>query len=271
MRSASRPRPARSWTAWRARTHALTVPPVDHHLRAAAGPEPGRDRRRRTPPSAPATLGRVDAPVVGFDLDMTLLDTRAGIAATFRALTAQTGVWVDADLAVSRLGPPLQTELAHWFPPDQVAAAVCRFRELYPTCAIAEAVPLPGAHAAVRAVVDLPGEVIVVTAKLGRLAQAHLAHAGIAVSGVIGDRFAGGKVAALTESGAGVYVGDHVADVRAARAAGAVAVGVTTGAHTAAELRAAGADVVLADLRAFPDWLAQRDDRWLRRSRFGIA
>ena len=51
---------------------------------------------------------------VGFDLDMTLIDSRPGIRAAYRALTAKTGVWVDADLAVTRLGPPLRTELAEW-------------------------------------------------------------------------------------------------------------------------------------------------------------
>ncbi|CAJ65362.1 MULTISPECIES: hypothetical protein [Frankia] len=53
------------------------------------------------------------APVVGFDLDLTLLDARAGIRATVAALSGETGVSVDAELAVSRLGPPLESELAH--------------------------------------------------------------------------------------------------------------------------------------------------------------
>lgn len=48
---------------------------------------------------------------------MTLIDSRPGIRAAYRALTARTGVFVDADLAVSRLGPPLRTELSQWFPP----------------------------------------------------------------------------------------------------------------------------------------------------------
>lgn len=195
--------------------------------------------------------------MVGFDLDMTLLDTRSGIAATYRALTERTGVWVDADLAVSRLGPPLQEEIAQWFPPERVAEAVRLFRELYPTCAITEAVPLPGAYEAVQAVTERGGTVIVVTSKLGRLAQLHLDHAGFVPDQLYGDRFGAGKASALTEAGAKIYVGDHVADVRAARAAGAVAVGVTTGSHTAAELRAVGADAVLPDLRAFPEWLAR--------------
>lgn len=207
--------------------------------------------------SPAATLRRVDAAVVGFDLDMTLLDTRAGIAATYRELTARTGVWVDAELAVSRLGPPLREEIAQWFPPERVAAAVRLFRELYPSYAIRPAVPLPGAREAVRAVADAGGSVIVVTSKLGRLAELHLRHVGITVDRLFGDRFGPGKAAALAEAGAKVYVGDHVADVRAARAAGALAVGVATGSHSPADLRAAGAHAVLPDLRAFPGWLAE--------------
>ena len=62
-------------------------------------------------------------PAVGFDLDMTLVDTRPGIAATYRALSAQTGVYVDAEAAVSRLGPPLRHELRRWFPPEQLESA----------------------------------------------------------------------------------------------------------------------------------------------------
>jgi phosphoglycolate phosphatase len=69
-------------------------------------------------------------PSVGFDLDMTLVDSRPGIAATYHALTAQTGVYVDADAAVSRLGPPLRHELRRWFPPDEVETAVDTYRGL---------------------------------------------------------------------------------------------------------------------------------------------
>ena len=59
--------------------------------------------------------------VVGFDLDMTLIDSRPGIAAVWDALSAETGVAIDSAAAVSRLGPPLDEELALWFPADQVA------------------------------------------------------------------------------------------------------------------------------------------------------
>jgi phosphoglycolate phosphatase len=190
--------------------------------------------------------------VVGFDLDMTLLDTRAGIAATFRAFTERTGVWVDADLAVSRLGPPLATEMAYWAPLTDVPTLVEEYRLLYPTHAIAPTVPLPGAVAAVEAVRAAGGQVAVVTSKLARLAALHLEHAGIVADHVFGDVYAEGKAPALRSVGAAIYVGDHVADVRAGRAAGAVPVGVTTGPCSRDELLAAGADVVLDSLVEFP-------------------
>jgi phosphoglycolate phosphatase len=203
-----------------------------------------------------ATLGVMTVPlVVGFDLDMTLIDSRAGIAATYRALTGLTGVPVDADAAVNRLGPPLRVELANWFPADRVDEAVEAYRALYPAHAIAASPPLPGARPAVAAVHGRGGRVVVVTSKLGRLARLHLDHVGLTVDEVVGDRFADGKAVALAEHGVRVYVGDHVADMAAARAAGAVALGVTTGPCDAADLREAGADEVLADLIAFPAWL----------------
>lgn len=59
---------------------------------------------------------------VGFDLDLTLVDSRPGIAATYRVLREQTGVPIDVDLAVGRLGPPLEWELAQWYPAERVAA-----------------------------------------------------------------------------------------------------------------------------------------------------
>ena len=48
-----------------------------------------------------------DSLVVGFDLDMTLVDTRPGIKRVWDELSVLTGVVIDSDLAVSRLGPPL--------------------------------------------------------------------------------------------------------------------------------------------------------------------
>jgi len=191
-------------------------------------------------------------PAVGFDLDMTLIDSRPGIRAAYQALTAETGVFVDADLAVSRLGPPLRTEISQWFPAEDVEQAVTTYRALYPHYAVVPSLPTPGAVPALAAVRELGLRVVVVTSKLGRLAHLHLDHLGMVADEVAGDLFAEGKATALTEHGVRWYVGDHVADMVAARTAGVPGIGVTTGPCSADDLRTAGASHILPDLTTFP-------------------
>ena len=193
---------------------------------------------------------------MGFDLDMTLADTRRGIAAVYDALAAETEVFIDSALICGRLGPPLDVELANWYPADHVPAMVKRFRELYPEIAIPVTKPMAGAAEAVRAVLNRGGRAMVVTAKNQRDAERTVRFLGLPVAVVVGALWAAGKGAALKEHGAAVYVGDHTGDVDAARAAGAVSVGVASGPYDAAALQAYGADIVLPDLHAFPGWLS---------------
>ncbi|MFH8467474.1 HAD family hydrolase [Streptomyces sp. NPDC017991] len=193
---------------------------------------------------------------VGFDLDMTLIDSRPGIRACYQELSVRTGTFIDADLAVTRLGPPLAEELVNWFPAEEVAAMADVYREMYPTHAIAPTPAMAGAREAMAAVRAAGGRAIVVTAKYEPNAKLHLSHLGIDADAVIGDLWAERKAEALREYDAGVYVGDHTGDVRGARTAGALSVAVATGPCDAEELRAAGADVVLKDLLEFPSWLA---------------
>ncbi|KUL72465.1 haloacid dehalogenase [Streptomyces sp. NRRL WC-3605] len=193
---------------------------------------------------------------VGFDLDMTLIDSRPGIHACYRALTERTGTYIDADLAVTRLGPPLEEELANWFPAERIAAVAEQYRAMYPAFAVTATTALPGAGEAIAAVREAGGRAIVVTAKHEPNAKLHLEHLGIEPDVVVGDLWAERKAVALREHGASVYVGDHQGDIRAARAAGALSVTVATGPFDAAQLAELGADVVLADLTGFPDWLA---------------
>ncbi len=202
-----------------------------------------------TPAAAPLT--------VGFDLDMTLLDTRPGIRATYLALSAETGTHIDSDLVITRLGPPLLDELRNWFAAERLAEVADRYRQLYRELALAPTVALPGAHAAVEAVRSAGGRVAVITGKYEPNARLHLEHSGLHADVLVGDLWAETKGDALREHGATVYVGDHLGDIRGARRADAVAVGVATGPYGAEELLAAGADVVLADLTEFPAWFAE--------------
>lgn len=193
---------------------------------------------------------------VGFDLDMTLIDSRPGIRACYLALSERTGTYIDADLAVTRLGPPLAQELGNWFPADQVERVIGLYREMYPATAVTVSPALTGAREAIAAVRRAGGRAIVVTAKNEPHAKLHMEHLGLDPDAVVGNLWAEEKALALREHGARVYVGDHVGDVRGARTAGALSVAVATGPCDAAELRAAGADVVLADLNEFPNWFS---------------
>ncbi len=201
------------------------------------------------PGEEPATL------VVGFDLDMTLIDTRPGFAATLRALTDETGVAVDVELLCANLGPPLDHMLAPYYPADQLSRLVDRFRVLYPDHAVAATPALGGAHDALAAVRRHGGRAVVVTGKFTPNAALHVAALGFEIDHLAGEVWGVGKAAVLQEHGASIYVGDHVHDVEGARAAGVLSVSVLTGGSTEADLRDAGTDVVLRDLADFPAWL----------------
>ncbi|MFW6033789.1 MAG: HAD hydrolase-like protein, partial [bacterium] len=194
-------------------------------------------------------------PVVGFDLDLTLVDSADAILATFREAARRLDVEVDPVTVWRQIGRPLEENWAVLVPPARVAEGVRLYRELAPEVGVPLTTLEPGAAAAVDAVRSHSGQVVVVSAKAENLVHATLRQVELDVDGVVGDVYATAKGGALREWGAAVHVGDHPGDMAGARAAGAVAVGVTTGSHDAAALREAGADVVLPDLRGFPQWL----------------
>jgi uncharacterized protein len=193
--------------------------------------------------------------VVGFDLDMTLIDTRPGFAATLVALAEGNGVELDVEEMSSRLGPPLSQLLAPYVPAARIDALVDDFRARYPRHAIAPTEAFAGAHEALDAVRRHGGSCVVVTGKYTPNAALHVEALELGVDHLVGEVWGIGKASVLTEHGATVYVGDHVHDVEGARAAGALSVSVLTGGCTEEELRAAGTDVVLRDLSEFPGWL----------------
>jgi phosphoglycolate phosphatase-like HAD superfamily hydrolase len=194
--------------------------------------------------------------VVGFDLDMTLIDTAPGFAATLDALGAELGVvFPSEEIGVRALGPPLDQTLAPYLPEAELAGAIDRFRAIYPHHAIQATPHLAGAPEALAAVRRHHGRIVLVTGKYTPNAQLHVTHLGLDVDLVMGNVWGEGKAAVLREEGAGIYVGDHVHDVAGALAAGALSVSVLSGSSTREELVAAGTHVVLDDLTQFPAWL----------------
>ena len=196
---------------------------------------------------------------VGFDLDMTLIDSRRAIMASFAGVAADTGVPIDPAAVDRRLGIKLEDELAYWFPADQVPPAVRLYREHYLRLAGPLTSVLPGAREALAAVRAAGARAVVITAKYEVTARLSLDGVGLAAdefyAGVHGPQ----KEAVLAGLGAAVYVGDTPADMAAAVQAGARAVGVTTGSFTDRDLSAAGADLVLASLADFPALYATFD------------
>jgi phosphoglycolate phosphatase len=203
--------------------------------------------------------------VVGFDLDMTLVDSADGIAATLSAAVAVCpggeGVRFGRDEVWPWVGLPLEptvTALAPRTDPDQVILA---YRARYAEIGVPLTRLLPGAVESIRAVHAAGGRVLVVSAKAEAgvrdvLSAVGLDRGDVAPDLVVGGLFGAAKGATLIEQQAGVYVGDHSGDVQAARVAGAISVAVLTGPQNEAALVAAGANVILADLEGFPKWLS---------------
>ncbi|GAA2005823.1 HAD hydrolase-like protein [Nocardioides kribbensis] len=194
-------------------------------------------------------------PVVGFDLDMTLIDTAPGFRALLRVLGDELGVALPVEEMTARLGPPLDQLLAPHLPAEAVGPAGDRFRALYPDHAVTTTPVLPGAHEALAAVRRHGGRIVLVTGKFPDNARRHVEHLGLDVDVLEGWVWGAGKATALRREGAGVYVGDHVHDVEGALAAGATSVSVLTGGCTREELLDAGTHVVLDSLEDFPGWL----------------
>lgn len=194
--------------------------------------------------------------VIGFDLDMTLVDSADAIVHCIEHACSAYGVAMDEAWVRSGIGIPLDQVFARELPDVPYDDALQLYRDRYLSHGLAMQELLPAAREVLEAVTADGWRVVVVSAKKGTHVQAVLDVVGLApfVDLVVGERFADGKGESLREEGAEVYVGDHVGDVAGARLAGAVAVAVATGPTPYAELAAAGADVVLDDLTGFLPW-----------------
>jgi phosphoglycolate phosphatase len=199
---------------------------------------------------------------VGFDLDMTLIDSRAAIMATWQAVTAETGVPIDLTAVDARMGIKLEDEVAFWFPESEHESAAACYRRHYVQLAPVLTTLLPGAPEALAAVRLAGQRAVIITAKHAISVQPSLAAVDLRPDEVFTHVHGPEKAAVLASLAAAVYVGDTPADMGAAREGGAVAVGVPTGSFSPADLREAGASVVLGSLHEFPGWYAGfRNDR----------
>ena len=195
-----------------------------------------------------------DMAPVGFDLDMTLIDSRSAILASFAGLGRDTATTIDLEAVDRRLGIKLEDELAFWYPPDQRAAAAAIYRRHYVRLAAQMTTALPGAHEALAAVRAAGERVVIITAKHAVSVEPSLRAVGLEADEVFTFVHGPEKAAVLNRISAAAYVGDSPPDMAAAVQAGVRAVGVATGSFSADDLTRAGAEVVLGSLTDFPAW-----------------
>ena len=191
---------------------------------------------------------------VGFDLDMTLIDSRLAILASFAGLGRDTATTIDLEAVDQRLGIKLEDELAFWYPPDRRAAAAAIYRRHYVRLAAQMTTALPGAHEALAAVRAAGERVVIITAKHAISVAPSLRAVGLEADEVFTFVHGPEKAAVLNRISAAAYVGDSPPDMAAAVQAGVRAVGVATGSFSADDLTRAGAEVVLGSLTDFPAW-----------------
>jgi phosphoglycolate phosphatase len=193
--------------------------------------------------------------VIGFDLDMTLVDSAEGISEALVQVCADHGVEISLADALETIGLPLDQVFPMWLPDLPYEQLLDEYRDHYGKFGIPKTVLLPGARESLNSIRELNGKIVVVSAKKADFVQRVLDVVGLEADAIHGYLFAEKKGIVLLEENALVYVGDHPGDIRAARAANAISVVVPTGPTSVEDLQDAGPDKVLASLEDFPDWL----------------
>jgi phosphoglycolate phosphatase len=199
-----------------------------------------------------------------FDLDGTLIDHLPAIHRSYAHALPQVGLPAPTREQVKNaIGGGLENAMRNFVPEAKMAECLRIYRAFWETTMLDGADPMPGAHELLK---DLHARGVacgVFTNKHGPSARAVCAHLGLSpyLDLILGatdtdwlkpqPEFAAHALDALKAVAATTcLVGDSPWDVQAAHAAGFPCFAVTTGTHTAEELRAAGADAVYDSLLA---------------------
>lgn len=206
-----------------------------------------------------------------FDLDGTLIDSYALIAAAFRhAARAVLGRELDDDQVAVKWGEPLPARFAH-VAPNRVAALVDAYTAYYDVHHARLCAPFPGVPAMLAALGSRGCRLGVVTSKRRRSTAQALEGFGLTAwirAAVTAEDVPAPKPApdpvleALRRLGSSpeeaVVVGDGVFDIRAARAAGVLSAAATWGTREGPALLAAGPDYVVATPQEVVSLVASR-------------
>lgn len=197
-----------------------------------------------------------------FDLDGTLIDHFSAIHRCHAFTRRQLGLPEPTPAEVrGAVGAGLEVALARLLGPERVAEALPIYCAHWDATMLDDVALLPGARALIAALRAAGADCAVFTNKRGDSSRLVCDHLGLTplLRGIFGAHdtpwlkpdpaFARHALAALGATAATTaLVGDSPYDLAAARNAGLTFYGVTTGTHTAEELRAAGAVNVYPDL-----------------------
>lgn len=197
-----------------------------------------------------------------FDLDGTLADTPAGIAATIAAVLAEMGYAPPAaDAVLPMIGLPLEDTFRSFLPPDRwdaVPDCVIRYREIYAATAIPASRLYPGVEETLRRCRAAGYRMGIATTKISPVAEAVLSHCGILP---LFDAVFGSDMTSLpkphpelalkllaelgSDPAQAMVVGDTSYDILMGKGAGARTCAVTYGVHPRHQLEAAGPDHII--------------------------
>jgi len=205
-----------------------------------------------------------------FDLDGTLIDHFAAIHRAYAHTVPQLGLPAPTLAQVrAAVGGGLEHAMLNFVRPDQVSAAVAIYRPYWNATMLQDVVALPGALALLRDLHNRGAKLAIFTNKHGPSSRLIADHLGF--SPFLSANFGAGDTAWLkpdlaftahalgllhAEPASTLLVGDSPFDVQAALNSNLTCWGVATGTHTAAELLAAGAARVFADLPAIRNALS---------------
>jgi long-chain acyl-CoA synthetase len=207
----------------------------------------------------PSTAGVRTHParsVIGFDLDMTLVDLRAATEVALREVNRQSPEKVDIDAIMGDLGAPFREVLTRWISPSNLPAVLRTFAKAFRVQGMSLVTPMPGAHEAIDAVLSRDDDIVVITGRRASVAHDTLAACGLPELATMGQVFGTDKAPVMVAHGISAFVGDHPLDMLGAARAGVLPVGVATGSHSSDKLHEAGAEHVLTSLAEFSDWYA---------------
>lgn len=199
-----------------------------------------------------------------FDLDGTLLDHFAAIQRSHAYTMRQLGLPEPTPAQVrAAVGGGLDLAITRLAGPEHLEAALAIYRPYWDATMLDDVQLLPGARGLLTTLKHGGAQTAVFTNKHGPSSRRVCAHLGLSglLDGNFGatdtpwfkpaPEFAAHVLQALgAQTATTALVGDSPFDLVAARNAGFEFYGVTTGTHTAGELRAAGAEKIYPDLMA---------------------